>query len=115
MHFRKFISMWALLALMLGQVALVQHSATHADHGFSQEVVVFHDGNDEHQNDQDNKKHDCPECLITKSLQTAFYNVSSIFPVNSAAKTLALPKQSYVIVENHYRANSPRAPPAILI
>lgn len=107
--------MWALLALMLGQVALAQHSASHIEHGFSQEIVASHDAGDTHHHDKKNKKHDCPECLLTKSLQTAFYNAATISVVTSGSKTLALPKQSYLIVERPYRANAPRAPPTILI
>ena len=100
---------------MLGQVALAQHSASHIEHGFSQEILASHSGHDEHQNDQDNKKHDCPECLLTKSLQTAFYNAPAIFVVNLGSETLVVPKQSYLIAKNRYRTNSPRAPPINLI
>jgi hypothetical protein len=114
MHFKKFISLWALLALMLGQVTLAQHNASHIDHGFSQ-AVTSHGGQDEHQNDKDNKKHECPECLLTKSLQTAFYNVSVALSFTSEAEALVPQQQSLTIAVNLYKANSPRAPPTLLI
>ena len=115
MHFRKFISIWALLALMIGQVTLAQHSASHIDHRFSQEIAVSHDGHDKHQSDKSKKKHECPECLLTKSLQAAFYNAPSTLLVTLGAETFATTQQSLTIAVNRYQANPPRAPPAILI
>ncbi len=100
---------------MLGQVTLAQHSASHIDHGFSQEITVSQSTNDEHQHDKDNKKHECPECLLTKSLQAAFYNtpVTLAFVLQSE---VPLPQQySFATVVNRYNSNSPRAPPVTLI
>lgn len=116
MDFRKFISVWALLALMVGQVLLAQHSATHIDHGFSQEVVVASDEvNDSHHHDEDSKKHECPECLLTKSLQTAFYHGPVTLSFAPQVKALILQPESSIFYLNHYNSNSPRAPPVTLI
>lgn len=115
MCFKKFISLWALLALMFGQVTLAQHSASHIEHGFFQEITVSQSTHDEHQHDKNNKKHECPECLLTKSLQTAFYNAPVTLSFSLQKEALKLQQQSFVISLNRYKANSPRAPPAILI
>ena len=115
MSFRKFISIWALLALMLGQVTLAQHSASHIDHGFSQEVTTSHNDHSDHKQDPHKKKHECPECLLTKSLQAAFYNTPVTLAFALQAETLAQIQQPITIAVNRYKANSPRAPPAFLI
>ncbi len=120
MHIRKVISTWALLALILGQATLAQHSASHIDHGFSQDIVAFYDIHDEHQHndhqhDEDNKKHECPECLLTKSLQTAFYSAPVTLSVGLPSDILLPQQYSFVNLVNRYKANSPRAPPALLI
>ena len=106
--------MWALLALMLGQVTLAQHSASHIDHGFSH-VVSSHADHDEHHNDKDEKKHECPECLLTKSLQTAFYNTPFTLSFVPQVKTLVLQQRLSVVSLKQYNSNTPRAPPATLI
>lgn len=113
MQFRKFISLWALLALMLGQIALAQHSAAHIDHGISFEFAFSHDDNHDHQ--EENEKHQCPECVLTKSLQTAFYNASTTLFFASQTDSLIPVYQFRTIIIDRYQANSPRAPPSILI
>lgn len=113
MRFRKLISICALLALMFGQVVLAQHNATHIDHGISFELAFSH--NDEHHHQEEREKHQCPECVLTKLLQTAFYNVSSTLLSASQVGTLTPEHESLTVVNNNYKANSPRAPPAILI
>lgn len=114
MHFRKFISLWALLALMLGQIALAQHSASHIDHGISFELTSS--GNDEHHHHQeDSKKHQCPECVLTKSFQTAFYNISTALSFAINIEILTPAQQDLLISINHYKAQNPRAPPVTLI
>ena len=116
MHLRKLILIWALLALMLGQVTLAQHSVSHIDHGFSH-AVSSHGDHDEHHNDKDNnnKKHECPECLLTKSLQTAFYNAPFTLSFVPQVETLVLQQRISVVSLKQYNSNTPRAPPAILI
>lgn len=113
MHLKKFVSLWALLALLLGQVALAQHSANHTDHGVSFELSSSH--SDDHDHQEKSKKHQCPECVLTKSLQTAFYNAPVTLSFNFRTEVL-LPQQYFIVTAvNHYNSNSPRAPPAILI
>lgn len=117
MHFRKFIFAWALLALMIGQFSLAQHSAVHIDHGFSTKIIASHDGHEDHQNDpkKGHLKHQCPECLLTKSLQTAFYNAPVTFVIGIEKQSRDLFKQSSAIVDCYFNPNSPRAPPVFLI
>ena len=113
MHFRKLVSLWALLALMFGQVALAHHSATHIDHRISYESASTY--NDEHNDQEESTKHQCPECVLTKSLQTAFYNATATLFYASQAEVLLPQEYSFATVVNRYNSNSPRAPPAILI
>ena len=115
MHFRKLISIWALLALLLGQLALAEHNATHIDHGYSQEIVTLHDGHNDDGHDQQKKKHSCPECVLIKSLQTAFYNAPALDFIHSGVQSNVFSTQSNVVVGVRYNANSPRAPPLLLI
>lgn len=97
---------------MFGQVTLVQHSASHIDHGISHEVVSSHDS---HHDDQDNSQHECPECSLAQSLQVAFFNQFIAVPFGFQSDALPTIEQSYVIAYDQYKANSPRAPPSILI
>ncbi len=122
MRFKKSIAIVALLALMIGQIALAHHSAVHIDHGFSQaqEMVISHDdhhhnSDNDHNHNQDHKKHECPECLLTKSYQTAFYNAPLSLFLAVENNNLILPKQSLIVSRSYYNPNSPRAPPVFLI
>ena len=116
MHFKRFIAVWALLAIMLGQVALAQHNAAHIEHIFSQEKIASHDGHDDHHHDQeDNQKHECHECALIQSLQSAFYNAPALLSIDVKAEPLTIPAPFYIIVGSHYKSNPPRAPPFILI
>lgn len=112
MRFRKTISILTLLALMLGNLTFSQHLASHVDHDFSQEVVASHD---EHQKHHDSNQHECPECFLAKSLQTAFYNASALLPDITQVKILELSRRSFVVFMERDKANAPRAPPVILI
>lgn len=98
---------------MLGQLSLAEHNATHIDHGFSQEIVSSHDGHDNHDHDEQNNEHSCPECVLTKSLQTAFYNAPTLDFIHPEVQSYVLLSQSNVIVGARYKAHSPRAPPCI--
>jgi len=101
---------------MLGQVTLAQHSATHIEHGFPQEIMASHDDHDDHHHDhgEDNEPHECPECLLTKSLQTAFYNAPIALSIIISVRAITLPKQSHIVSSSRYKSNAPRAPPFIL-
>jgi len=121
MHFRRLTAVWALLAIMFGQVALVQHNATHIDHGFSQDIVASHDDHhyhhDEHHHDHDddNEPHECSECFLINSLQIAFYNAPVTLLIHVTEEILTSPKQFDVIFTPRDKAHAPRAPPVILI
>ena len=122
MDFRKIISLWALLALLLGQVALAGHNATHIEHGFSQEIIVSYDAVHDHGQNHDHgheneeaKEHQCSECLLTKALQTAFYNAPATLSFFPEIEVLVAGQKSVDISINRYYANAPRAPPYILI
>ncbi len=105
--------MWALLALLLGQVALADHSATHVDHDFQQEASSISHG--DHNHDEDHKAHECPKCVLTQSLQAAFYDASAILPLASQAEIITPLQQPVMVSIHQYNAHPARAPPAILI
>ncbi|HPF78680.1 MAG TPA: hypothetical protein PLF01_05225 [Alphaproteobacteria bacterium] len=117
---KKLISAWALLALVIAQVAISQHNASHIDHGFSSGKLSVTISGDTHQKQdsqksQKSQKHKCPECLLTKSLQTAFYNAPAILSVDVTAAIIASSARKDIFVQAAYNANSPRAPPVFLI
>ena len=114
MYFRKFISFGALLVLMLGQIALADHSASHIDHEFSEKIVAFHD-HDGHHHDEKNNQHECSECLLSQLLQTASLNSPAVFPLASKVEEHIIKQQSFKVAVNRSKANSPRAPPVDLI
>jgi len=113
MQFRKFISLCALLALMLSQAALASHSAAHVDHGFSKQISSLHDH--QHDHEPEHSKHECPECLLTQLLQVAFYNTPAELSFNNQALDLVVSSQFFDIALYKHKANSPRAPPSVLI
>ncbi len=119
MNFRKIISLLALLVLMLGQVALVQHSAEHIDHGISFELVSSHDeghSHDHHHNPEENKQtHQCPECVLNQSLQAGFHDSTALLFFTLQLENLMPEQQPFTVATDRYNANSPRAPPVILI
>ncbi len=117
MRFKKFIAMWALLGLMLGQIALAEHNAAHIDHHISVEIAAAdcadHQEEDEHPDNA--KSHQCPECVLTKSLQVALYNAPTALLSFSRIDILVPPEDSFGISKNRDKANFARAPPYILI
>ena len=118
MHFRRFIAGWALLAIMLGQVALAQHSATHIEHGFLQEIsTTSHEGHEDHHDEDhhDSQKHNCSECALIQSLQTAFYHAPALLFTRIKAEPLTASTPFHIMAISHYKSSPPRAPPFILI
>ena len=118
MHFRRFITVWALLAIMFGQVALAQHNAAHIEHGFSQKIsTTSHDGHEHHHDEdhEDSQKHNCSECVLTHSLQTAFYHAPALLFIHIKAEPLTASTPFHIMAISHYKSNPPRAPPFILI
>lgn len=117
MHLKKIVSAWALLALVIAQVAVSQHSASHIDHGFDSGKLSVSISGDNHQKQDSpkNQKHKCPECLLTKSLQTAFYNTPAILSVDITTGVTVFSVRKDIPFQAAYNANSPRAPPVFLI
>jgi hypothetical protein len=119
MNLRKLISLCALLALFVAQISVAHHSAVHIDHGITHhqdapqlqaENVSAHSDHD-----QQSKQHQCPECLLNKTLQGAFYNQqAALFHVLSSEKTTA-PQHINFHTNVIYNANAARAPPRFLI
>ena len=102
MRSRNLISLWVLLALVLGQFVLAQHSATHIEHGFSQEIIAesHHEGHDHdhHHGDEEKRAHECSECFLIQSLQVAFYNAPATLFVSLNLDYLAIPEQYSLVL-----------------
>lgn len=116
MHVKKTISVWAIIALSFAQLAIAQHNAVHLDHGFHGIEIDKHAGADHGHNDENMPlSHECPECLLVKSLQTAFYagQVISVDLTHEKALvvTIEAPFVSHIITASY----NPRAPPFFLI
>jgi hypothetical protein len=116
MQFRKIISLWAILALAFAQIAIAQHSAAHLDHGFEsiqtqQHAAVDHDGD----KDPSEKPHDCPECQLTKGLQTVIPSETGLFVgfmiSGHTASMIEAPFVSIAVASSY----NPRAPPSFSI
>jgi hypothetical protein len=115
MHLRKLISIWALLALLLGQIALAEHSAEHIDHGFSLEIASAHDDHGHDNHEEDSQKHHCPECVLTHSLLVDLDNLPAVITPEDISYQYIVPRTFVAQSKSRYSLNSPRAPPAILI
>lgn len=118
--FKKLIGVWAVLALAVAQIAVVQHNAVHPDHGFevftSLQVVDVH-GDHQHDHDQDEKasKHHCPECLLVKTLQTAFFSNSTAAPITIEGQGPFFATEAPMLSKASSRAYNSRASPVLLI
>jgi hypothetical protein len=105
----------ALFALIIAQIFIAQHSATHINHGLSFDQHASHAADNDHPDHQNNKKHECPECLLTKSLQTAFYSIPSVVSIVTVSNTIASRQEFFIVGKENYKANIARAPPVFLI
>lgn len=116
MHFKKIISVWAILALAFAQIAIAQHNAVHLGHGF-QSIQVGQQANIDHERDNEDTppSHECPECLLVKSLQTAFHADSALTVDFTLGQNLFSPDDSSFIPSTVASAYNPRAPPVLLI
>lgn len=119
MPIRKIISVWALLALMIAQIAVAQHSAAHFDHGFESPYLELSTADHQDQNDDDDQEHEtaheCPECLVTKSLSAAFVSDHALHQeLLTGADHFYVTETPYVSARQTKPYN-PRAPPAFLI
>ena len=120
MHFRKLISLWALLDLVLGQVALAQHKVTHIDHGASFELASAHndkhDHNDhEHDDDQKNINENCQVCLLTNALVFAIVAETDDFSFTLTTSYNLSKNHGWLVNGNVHEPYNPRAPPTFLI
>lgn len=116
MHFKKIITVWTVLALAFAQIAIAQHSSVHLDHGFQSIQAETHaSANQEPNNEDVPESHECPECLLVKSLQTAFYSDSAITVVSILKNTPFLSSNPSYVSNAVASAYTPRAPPLLLI
>ena len=113
MNFKKLTSFCALLILLFVQMALAQHNASHIDHANSFELATSH--GDEHDHQDKSEKHQCPECILTKSLLTAYYNSPAPFTFSLKAESFISIDKTSVFSKSYFNPNTPRAPPSILI
>jgi hypothetical protein len=116
MNLRKLISVCALIAMLVAQVSIAQHSAVHVNHDVSLHQEAAHLSADkDSDSDQQNTQHQCPECFLTKTLRNAFYNQEpALFP-NHAAETDSPASRIHAPIKLSYNANTARAPPRFLI
>ncbi len=117
MHSQRIISLWALLAILLGQMAFAHHSTEHSNNYFFDNVVVSHayDDNHNHKDERNHEEHKCPECLLAQTLQAAYYNAPA-YVYEPIKVRIAEPFKRFVYVDRvKYKSYAPRAPPTIFI
>lgn len=116
MHFKRIIAAWAILALAFAQLAIAQHNAVHLDNSYTEIQAQDHaDAHHEHGGETPPSQHNCPECLLVKSLQAAFY-VDSALHVDFTLYQQALPiSETLLLSQTTTSAYNPRAPPVLLI
>jgi len=115
MHFKKIISVWAILALAFAQIAIAQHNAVHLDHGFQSQIEQHADAGHEHEDKNTPFLHECPECLLTKTLQTAFHAGDTLALKDTLSENLFSLTETSFISNAVASAYNPRAPPILLI
>lgn len=115
MHFRKLISIWALIALMIAQLAVAQHSAAHFDHGFETLHLEQHAADDNHDTGDQNPHYECPEYLLTKSMQHALLGDVAYSYVPSVSHHAFYIHDDEIIAARKTSPYQSRAPPAFLI
>lgn len=102
---------WALVALLAGQIALAQHSAVHPDHSLVS-LQTQHEGDPP---EQGTHKKVCPECLLSKSLQTAYIAQTGTVLVDLASEQILATPTPLFLAGFIRTAHHPRGPPAFLI
>jgi hypothetical protein len=72
---KRFLACFLLFALFAAQISISAHSAVHIDHN---NIVVASADQSDHKDDHlpQDIKHKCPECLLVKSLQHAYFSDS---------------------------------------
>lgn len=116
----RIISLLVIMTMMIGQIVIAQHHSAHVSHDVAQESNDYshndHDhGHAPHKHDEEKNQHDCPECLLSQSLQIAFHNVPVTLFVNLTSEDLTRFTQQSVVIGSYYNPNAPRAPPFTLI
>ncbi len=112
---KRLITCLALFALIFSQISIVKHALQNSDRVFSIAAfdVIF--DHDQKHDDKHHSKHKCPECLLTKSFQSALTSDGSFdFYIPVSLESYSFAKNDVVqnIIPANYR---PRAPPAFLI
>lgn len=115
--FKRLIGVWAVLALAVAQLAVAQHSTVHPYHAF--EISIHQHAADEHHHEHDEEhddiSHVCPEFLLSKSIETAFYSDSAIVPLQIEGLGPFVATEAPVFSKASSKAYNPRAPPVLLI
>ncbi len=112
---KRLIASLVLFALIFAQISIAKHALQHPDHAFSVAVSDVVSDHDQNHDDKHHSKHKCPECLLTKSFQSAFTADSSFdFNVLVSLQTYSFAKNdvAQTVIAANYQ---PRAPPAFLI
>tara|TARA_B100001179_G_scaffold225958_1_gene206385 strand:+ start:2208 stop:2549 length:342 start_codon:yes stop_codon:yes gene_type:complete len=113
MHFRKVIFSCLILAVFMAQFSIAQHEAVHPDHVLN--ITLNHQIETGQEDPDQHKQPDCAECLLTKTLQTAFYNSPSLITVDfPLLDNVFLPVEA-VKQAKRFTFYHVRAPPLFLI
>lgn len=116
----RIISLWVIVAMMIGQIVIAQHHSVHISHNLVQESYDYSHNqhghsHDHHEHEEEKSEHNCSECLLNQSLQTAFHNPPVTLFGDLTSERLAIFTQESVVVGSYYNPNAPRAPPITLI
>jgi len=103
------------MAMMVGQIVIAQHHSAHVSSSFSEDCHVEHDAHHDEKDGPRHSKNECPECLLSQTLNIALYNTTTTLFLNIEPHSLAGYEQSSIVVGSYYNPNAPRAPPIALI
>ena len=116
--FKRSIGLWAVLALAVAQIAVAQHSTVHPYHAFEVSIDQHADVGQHHHEEgegHDDVSHVCPEFLLSKSIETAFYSDSAVVAVQIEGLGPFIATEAPVFSKAFSKAYNPPAPPAFLI
>jgi len=116
MQSKRIICAWAIFALVFAQLAIAQHNAVHAYHSLEKLHVESHVDED-YQHDDENKprSHECPEYLLVKILQVAFYSDVTSAILLTGDANLYIPAEKPFVSDVAASPYQSRAPPVHLI
>jgi|TARA_R110000868_G_scaffold219564_4_gene470633 hypothetical protein len=115
MSFRKTISVLAVLAFAFAQIAIAQHNAVHFDHGFEGQMAQHVDVDHGEPDKRAPSSHVCPEYLLSKTLQVAFYAEDVLSIDFSLGNDLFSPVEISFVSHATALPYNPRAPPVLSI